>query len=297
MAERRDAVVGWLSDELNAPSGPRTRAYVDHAKAASEWRNHALFAFDLGMVYRGAASGQASGPGQPETLGRLRARCVRLLGTLLEDDGSWTSCRPNSPAVALPERWSTMPGPHLLKVAGGVLALGGPEDDPALADAARATLRRHAPSLDRQLPNMSHPALYALEGLLQADLAGHHAYQRELLASYRVLSGHLTAGTLGEYAARPDSRSRSDVLAQLLRAGCVLASRDALDPEQRAQLPAMAAVLARRVRPTGGMPFESGDDRAPENTWCAMFTHQALAFHERIATGLEIPARWIRLLV
>lgn len=296
LARRRGAAVDWLRRELGRAGGPRTRCYLSpDADTAQDWRNTALFAFDLGMVYRGAA---ADGHGGGSAAAELVARTVELLDTLREDDGSWRSCTTHDPATVVPERWSTLPGPHLLKVAGGVLALTPPAANPTAVAAALATLARHAPDLKATLPEMTHPALYALEGLLQAEVAGHHDYHQELVHGYRQLSDLAGGGAPHEYAARPDSLVRTDVVAQLLRVGCVLAGRGELDSGQLTALDTLAALLADRVDGDGGLAFdEEGRATGRHNTWCAMFAHQALVFHERVAAGHPVPDSWVRLIV
>lgn len=289
IAEARDATVRWLNGELGRPDGPRTRCHLTATPgAAADWRNHARFTFDLGMVHRGAAA--ATGPGTQALL----ERTAELLDGMRDADGSWTGCRPHGAAAPLPERWSTVPGPHLLKAAGGVLALAAPGHAPTVLAAARETLARHAPGLAAELPTMSHPGLYALEGLLQAESAGHREHLDELLTGYHRLAAQ-PGGVPREYADLPDSRVRSDVVAQLLRVGCVLADRGELDGAERAALDRLAALLADRVGPDGALPFEDGG--AYGNTWCAMFAHQALAFHARLTAGRPIPDAWVRLLV
>ncbi|MFJ6393755.1 hypothetical protein ACIQJT_39955 [Streptomyces sp. NPDC091972] len=314
----RAGVIGRLARELAAERGPRTRRYLrPAAEPADEWRNHALFAFDLGMVHRGLAAALPAGPGaeQSDAWAPL-ARTAALLDRLRDRDGSWLACLPHPGAPAPPPRWSTTAGPHLLKVAGGVLALARGTETPSLTAAATATLHRHAPGLVAGLPAMSHPALYALEGLLQAELAGHHAYRGQLEESYALLLAHVADGVLPEYARQPDSRVRSDVIAQMLRVGCVLAAQDRLDTAGRHALPLLARRLTAMVSPLGALPFEDGGTRPAEpaepaepavsrasavaghgNTWCAMFAHQALTFHDRVARGQPLPREWIRLLV
>ncbi|WP_405976938.1 hypothetical protein [Streptomyces sp. NBC_00158] len=288
-AAAREATVRWLTGELGRPDGPRTRCHLTATpEAAADWRNHARFTFDLGMVHRGAAA--APGPGTAALL----ARTADLLDAMRAPDGSWLGARPHPGAAPLPERWSTTSGPHLLKAAGGVLALAGPGHAPTVLAAARETVARHAPGLAARLPAMSHPGLYALEGLLQAEAAGHREHSGELLPGYLRLAAQ-PDGVPREYAGRPDSRVRSDVVAQLLRIGCVLAGRGELDGAGRAALDRLAALLADRIGPDGALPFDDG--AAYGNTWCAMFAHQALAFHARITAGRPVPDAWIRLLV
>ncbi|MFK0293153.1 hypothetical protein ACIQU6_22110 [Streptomyces sp. NPDC090442] len=296
IARRYGAAAYWLQRELGRPGGPRTRDYLGTGTEPEvDWRNTALFAFDLGMVHRGLA---ATGAPDLPAVRHARADATALLDSLRDADGSWLSCLPHVNAGAPPDRWSTAPGPHLLKVAGGVLALAGPGEDSTTVRAARATLARHAPGLKGRLPAMSHPALYALEGLLQAEVAGHAEYHDELRHGYHELLDHADGGVLHEVAADPSSRVRSDVLAQALRVGSVLAGRGELDGRHTDRLDEIARVLVSHVDPHGGTWFDrTGDAGARYNTWCAMFAHQALAFLGRVKTGRPIPENWIRLLV
>jgi hypothetical protein len=277
----------WLRAVLTAER-PRTRAYLDPARDGDDWRNSAVFAFDVGMVLRGAAAWCA--PADP-----LRDRCADLLGRLRDTDGAWLSARPLPGGGSLPERWSTRPGPHLLKVAGGALAWADPAAERTVADSARATLARYAPGLKASLPTMSHPSLYAMEGLLQAEHAGHTDFQDELVQAYRTLDDGCHGGAPREYVGRPTSRLRTDVLAQTLRIGCVLAGRGLLDGHRADRLPMLADRLAALVAADGGLPFEPGD--ATANTWCAMFAHQALRYFERFRADGPVPGEWVRRLV
>ena len=301
---RRQAAISWLLRETRRPGGPRTRGRVGSATdPTDDWRNRALFAFDLGMAYRGiraAAPAADAAPRELRELRELRDRLTRLLDSLRQPDGSWLSCLPRGLGAGarapLPERWSTRPGPHLLKAAGGVLALAPPSEDRSAVRAAEATLSRHAPELVRNLPDMSHPALYALEGLLQAELAGHTAHHDDLLAGYRQLTRHTADGVLHEVSASPTSRVRSDVLAQLVRVGCVLYGNGALDEEERGRLDMLAAALTGHVDSDGGVRFDLAD-ASHHNVWCALFAHQALVFHRHVGAGLPVPGDWVRLLV
>ncbi|MFD9793381.1 hypothetical protein ACFWXK_20810 [Streptomyces sp. NPDC059070] len=295
--ERRAAAVAWLAEQLAAPGGPRTRSFLGAGDGA-DWRNSALFSFDLGMVYRGAcATGTGGGPADGTAAHRLRERTGAALDGLRDPDGAWAACVPLPGRAAPPARWSTVPGPHLLKVAGGVLALTPADEMPSVRSAARATLARHATGLAADLPAMSHPALYALEGLLQAEAGGHREHHGELVAAYRLLSDRAADGVLREEHGRPGSQVRTDVLAQLLRIGCVLAGRDELDAAGAEQLDAVAAALVEHIGEDGGLPFTRAESGSLHNTWCAMFAHQALAFHDRLTAGRAIPDSWIRLLV
>jgi hypothetical protein len=96
------------------------RKHRDYLEPAGpDWRNAALFFFDLAMVLRGLAS--AARFGLIETDPRLVARISELLGRLVADDGMFDACTATRIDAALPDRWSTRRGPFLSKAAGGVL--------------------------------------------------------------------------------------------------------------------------------------------------------------------------------
>jgi hypothetical protein len=156
-------------------------------------------------------------------------------------------------------RWSGRGGPFLLKVcarlrhADGALAACCAKNWPALARQAREAAHGE-----------SHPQLYAIEGLIELDQID---AANDLLD--RMLEDVGGAHLMTEVA--NSALRRSDVLAQLLRAACLLGRTRKADPAWSA----VAMELASAVDSNGRVPFASGNSLAP--TWSALFAEQALS--------------------
>lgn len=298
-APSRDDALTWLNGQLTETSGFPTRVYFDGGhRVDADWRNWASFCFDAGMIYRGVSSIPSAQ--RSAAAAELEKRTADVLFSFVGRDGSWISCLPHG-GREMPRRWSTEPGEHLVKVAGGVLAVAGEEGavDQRLLAPAEATLARYLGTLANAPVTLTHPRLYALEGLLQSLTGGFLNVRRELLEAYRAVAAHALDGRLLEDCSTSQSPVRSDVIAQLLRVGCVLVSRGDLDTDHCPQLARLAAAVARFVDGSGGVRFtETEPDTVKQlNVWCTMFGHQALEFHSRIEQGLAIPDEWVRVLV
>lgn len=215
--------------------------------------------------------------------------------SLIAPDGALDACRVQEGQPQLPLRWSTMRGAFLAKAAAGVLAAG---DLPGLSAALLAAARRTfdaARTIAVSRPHAeSHPLLYAIEGLLtNADDAG----GRDALASVavqlqRLLAAAAATGRIAE-SAHERGQARLDVQAQALRAGCVLAALGVRGAPARATLDAMADALARRVTPTGSLPFSAATATAERNVWSAMFAEQALTLARLPDDQVARCTRWI----
>ncbi len=164
LATRAHRVQDWLGAWLAADATPRTRIYLD--AATDDWRNGALFFFDVAMVARGLAAAAETGLLVPD------ATVVRgvdaALQRLIAADGLFAACIATAPEVTLPQRWSTRRGGFLAKAAAGVIVAGRdlPGIAPEVTAAAHATF---AASLDwmREQPHReAHPLLYTFEGIM-----------------------------------------------------------------------------------------------------------------------------------
>jgi len=115
-AERARAVQRWLAQWLAMPSLP-TRVHFDGT--SGDWRNHALFCFDIAMVLRGLAAAGRAGllAPDPAVVEGMCGALFRVVGS----DGMFEACVPSGSSGAIPERWSTRRGPFLAKAASGVL--------------------------------------------------------------------------------------------------------------------------------------------------------------------------------
>jgi hypothetical protein len=133
-----------------------------------------------------------------------------------------------------------------------------------------------------------HPLLYALEGMIIRSGAGVDGeLENAELLFIRLMDAQDSDGALHETLS--GGIVRSDVLAQALRAGVLLRGRGYLAGRNwRLRLDLLADALSGFVQPDGGVIFAAGRNVA--NTWCAMFTHQALYLHGREAESLAAPA-------
>ena len=179
-------------------------------------------------------------------------------------------------------------------MAAGLLRLAGGAADASLLRAARATVAHWTQRLATWSYPELHPMLYGVEGLLTlpgGPGAEHLGAAEAVCEAILALQG--ADGSLPATADGGSSLVRSDVLAQALRAGTLLAAARGRDPDPR--LGGLAAALLRHVRPDGSLLFSAGQDVA--NAWCAMFAHQALVLHRRAAAGAGPPAHALATLV
>jgi hypothetical protein len=275
---RAAAAQRWLLSWAFGAETPETRIYLE--PAGQDWRNAALFFFDLAMVLRGLASGARLG--LIETDPRLVARVSELLGRLVADDGMFDACVATRVDAALPERWSTRRGPFLSKAAGGVLIAAAQFSSlpGALTEAADATFGAALESMSAQSHSETHALLYGIEGAL--SLPEHPAAVAAMPHMVRQLRDLLERSA--QLCHMPEllggtGRVRLDIVAQAIRAAEFLLPE--LSTELPIQLPTehvdeMARVLVHYIDPSLGIPF-SPDATPPQyNVWTAMFAEQAL---------------------
>jgi hypothetical protein len=263
---RAAAAQRWLLSWAFGAETPETRIYLE--PAGQDWRNSALFFFDLAMVLRGLAG--ATRLGLIETDPRLVERISELLWRLVADDSMFDACVATRVDAALPDRWSTRCGPFLSKAAGGVLIAAAQFSSlpGALAEAADATFAAALESMSAESQNETHAMLYGIEGALSlpdhpaAVTAMPHMVRqlRDLLQRSAQL-GHmpeLLAGT---------GRVRLDIVAQAIRAAAFLLTEN---------VDQMAQVLVHYIDPELGIPFSPSAPPRQYNVWTAMFAEQAL---------------------
>jgi len=264
----------WLSHQ--AGDGLTTRRYLNGE--AQDWRNRGLFSFDLAMACRGVAAVRGWIP--QELADECLDRLLRLFSRLCPGDGSLMPVLPRTNAKTrdLPCRWSTRPGPYQLKSAAAILGI--PREIAGIRlheEMARVYFRWRDHYREHPADDELHPLLYHIEGLVLGFACG-------------IDDGGLTvAGALyPTILRRVRSCARSDVLAQTLRAGCLVplptGGHGAMTRPREALLGLLeenGAPVSRRV-PHGGARHW--------NTWSAIFSHQALALLDRVEHG-EIPRR------
>ena len=263
---RAAAAQRWLLSWAFGAETPETRVYLE--PAGQDWRNSALFFFDLAMVLRGLAG--AARVGLIETDPRLVERISELLWRLVADDGMFDACVATHVDAALPDRWSTRRGPFLSKAAGGVLIAAAQFSSlpGALAEAADATFAGALESMSAESQSETHAMLYGIEGALSlpdhpaaVTAIPHMVRQLRDLLQRSAQLGHmpeLLAGT---------GRVRLDIVAQAIRAAAFLL------PENVDQ---MAQMLVHYIDPELGIPFSPSAPPRQYNVWTAMFAEQAL---------------------
>jgi len=286
LARRARAAQQWLQAWIGGTGPPPTRLHA--VPNVEDWRNRAVFAFDLAMVLRGLAAAAHMNllVADPALLSKLNG----TLETLIADDGKLDACRVHSTDATFPLRWSTQRGPFLAKAAAAIeiAARTLPGVSAALRAAAGATFDASVAAVTDTPHAETHPQLYALEGFLAWP--GHPDFDARLpamMAAFdRIVAATLAHGRVPE-SLRDPGMARLDIVAQMLRVGVLLGHHG-----RRTQLgslaPPLVAALETAILPDGAMPFaRHGDFALQRNAWVAMFATQALAWRASRPTTLR----------
>lgn len=252
--DRIGAAVAWLDRQWSASRPPSTRP-----GARGDWRNQALFSFDLAMVLQGLADvAPLLGGSTALTIGRRIGLCLEAM---VGADGLLEACIVRDPE-GFPVRWSTQRGPYQAKSAVAILSVPAGWTPSVVIEAAHRTLAYWLGTTGASGP--WHPRLYAAEGNLRAGAIN------PALALLRELptSGVITEPPGDDEPAPRVALRRADVLAQALRL------RLLVSPETPALRRDAALSLLSHVRADGALGFSDEDSGA--NIWCALFAHQAL---------------------
>jgi hypothetical protein len=284
LVSRAAAAQQWLAHWLEHHAPPLTR--VDLRGVSDDWRNRAVFCFDLAMVLRGVASAARLGLIVPDPA--VVAGVMRQLRRLVGSDGLLNACVPHEPTTTLPQRWSTSRGGFLAKAAAGVLVASSslPDVDETVRRSADAT---YAASLRWAVESPHddvHPLLYTFEGILA--LPQHAQFETILpqLASQfdSLLADAKALGRIPESRQRMTASTgpeRLDILAQMIRVGHLLQAHRPQRPPDRLGLARFQQILVQNVRRNGAVPFAVESRPTQYNTWAAMFAEQALGFVPR----------------
>jgi hypothetical protein len=279
-AERAASAQRWLRVWL-AEDPPQTRVYLDGT--VGDWRNKAVFCFDLAMVLRGLASVTQAQLLVPDAT--VVAGVVRQLEQLIGVDGAFAACVANARGSELPDRWSTRRGAFLAKAAAGIVAAARvlPDVPESIERAAIATFDASTLALLDHPHREVHPLLYAFEGVLAwPEHPRFDAVIKVVAAQFAALLG--LAGKDGRLPESIDAASgatgpaRVDVIAQTLRVGCLLGAHRVQPPPDQLALARLRHLLMRQLRPSGAVGFSLESESADCNAWAAMFADQALAF-------------------
>jgi hypothetical protein len=293
LATRAASCQDWLRAWIDGVDPPQTRLHIRAGE--DDWRNGAIFFFDLAMVLRGLASAAELALLRVDE--RLAAALIGYLSTLISSDGMFVACRATSPQRALPARWSTRRGGFLAKAAAGILGAAEvlPQVPPDLRSVARRTLAESL-RLAMQEPHANpHPLLYAIEGALAPAAQDLGACALPVLAKQidEVLIESLPHGLPRESATA--AVRRLDAGAQCLRAAYLLRARvpDWL-PEPYAMHKTLLALL-HGISDEGSLPFACTRRDAPKSVWTAMFAEQALTLAALSPSDpfLREASRWI----
>jgi len=283
LAARAVDVQRWLAVWLARGDAPRTRVFLDGT--TGDWRNDAVFFFDVAMVARGLGSAVQMRLLAPDAA--VVAGVSRQLERLIASDGLFSACVRNENGAELPHRWSTRRGGFLAKAAAGIVtsAPALPGLSAQAAAAARATLDASLDWMQARPHREAHPLLYTFEGIMA--LPGHRRFAEVLpvvAAQFDALLAHAAPDgalpeTLGDDGGT--GPARVDVLAQTLRIGCLLNAHRPRQQVDRIALARIARLLAAQVRPSGAVGFAMRSNSDQANVWAAMFADQALALAKR----------------
>ena len=281
LRQNAQAAADWAGRALADGQVPATRAYLG-GDADDDWRNHAVFFFDLAMLLRGLCA--ASEAGLIELPGFAVARLVEELAAFVDSDGRIRAARLLQADYVLPERWSTLGGPFEVKASSRVELAARHHCVPeTLAAACRELAASYRPQIAALPLQMLHPTLYFAEGMLVAapDCVGPVA-----TLAQRCLALADAQGNLPE--AEDSPVPRSDIVAQTLRVLLLTGTADTAAAEQ------LVRNLCERVDAAGRLPFRVDTAERLPNVWCAMFAEQALRWFARARRGEALPAaEWL----
>jgi hypothetical protein len=294
LESRAGRTADWVSTLLARKVDPPSRLYLSGQPA--DWRNGAVFSFDLAMAARGMAATMQPRDrrGRRRALSALCARIDRIsFGADIMASHEFVR-----DGTTMPEHWSTRPGPHHLKAAAAILRLPDRIAGAALIGLAQETCEYWMYALrSNTWPCQEvHPLLYGIEGMLilSGNRDGQGLQIVERLFVRLMEDAQASDGTLSENI--DCGIVRSDVLAQALRVGLLLRGRGHLTGSMwEDRLDRLADALLGFVRPDGGVLFSRNE--ATANTRCALFALQALDLSARKDTCEPTPTAAFQLLV
>jgi hypothetical protein len=295
----------WLDFSTTDGNMPKTRKYIAAEESGKEdWRNSAVFSFDIGMAIRGISTILPLLPGRKkcEPLSRL----VEKLMSLCNEDHTLKShtLLDQSAAQLVPDKWSTKPNIHQAKIAAAILSL----PDEYLSSELKAVVDKLYTDwltiFNKQKVALEelHPAFYFLEGLLISGAFGndHDAISETVRLYEKLMDSQTVTRYLTSISNSDLPPLRSDVIAQALRVGCILASQGRLDSVKwKEKLSALAKSLMNFANADGSISFfpKAGSYKKYWNTWCAMFSYQALYFWDKVNSGRQIDQELVKFIV
>jgi hypothetical protein len=299
-AAKAQFALQWLCRQIQSEQKLPTRVYL--SSEGEDWRNRACFAFDWTMVIRGAAAAREllDSPEIEVLIARglefLKRCCtpnheLKPFDLNIKDDGN-----------NLPERWSSRPGPYLLKVAAALeLACQGSLEEVLNESCRHLVSRWSTAQTSSPATRELHSLFYSIEGMLLLGVCrpeGCHwkmaAERFELIFENELRNNCLPLSGEGCFEAQ------SDLLGQALRIGSILMSHGFLRSDRwEERLSGVARELRGFVSSDGAVAFDRPQerDRPHWNAWSAMFACQAFFFWETCLAGKTVEPKLIRLLV
>ena len=274
--ERARFSVDWAARAFaHAGQVPQTRIYLDATEP--DWRNDAVFFFDLAMLLRGLDAADETAIARPSHV--LRATLHEQLSQFVQDDMLRAAIQLRGPE-ALPQRWSTLGGHFRVNACSRVAHRGRlPARPPALAGAGAHDSAQWAPQAADIDLGMLHPTLYFAEGLLLSRPDRADAIAQLLRRCLELMQPD---GSLPE-TADGSSRVRNDILAQALRVGILLRELQAQHAPTQVALDRLAATLIERIGAGEFLAFNA-DSANQANVWATMFAEQALRWYATAAS-------------
>jgi hypothetical protein len=302
----RDLVTGaqraleWIERSWSPVHAVPTRSYLGAGK--EDWRNRALFSFDLAMILRGLVTAADLLP--PADCFRTAALVAEKLADFVDPDGRLLSHIPLEVGVqVIPVRWSTTAGPYQVKTAVAVLSIDSSLIPTRARLAAEMTLQKWQHHFDsRFFPYELHPLFYYLEGMILWGALRPETGALEVAARvYRqVMRAEIVQVNVSDRLRNCSLGGRSDVVAQAFRLGCILRNMGYLnDSGWDERIDAMAYQLKGLVNHHGAVSFYPTDfgPHLHWNSWSAMFGYQAYCFYECLKRKRRIKRQWLRLLI
>lgn len=258
--------VAWLDKIIE--NGLQTRYMFGGKK---DWRNNALFAFDVAMIIRGL-NDVSKFTNSKITLEKY----LKEFKVFLSKDKLIYAVISNSSQV-LPDKWSTNFDLHLMKVAANLYGVKGWDNTISINIYKKLWDIQSKEFLEKDC----HPIMYFFEGALlllkkQNILIKNQEDINDLVSKFKCLIKEnmvlYNNPTQKEYI-------RSDVLAQVVRIGSLLYMYNQIPQEFFEIIKINLQFLLEHFYENGFICFyDKKVERNFYNTWCGMFTAQAIDF-------------------
>ncbi len=203
-----------------------------------------------------------------------------------------------------PERWSTKPGPHQVKIASLLLFLDS-KTDPILYNFLFSLYSYWKNYLiSGENIQSTHSLLYYLEGVILIGIFVEDRISLHSATKYfkRILNSQTQHGFLPSDLHNISNHFRSDVQAQALRIGAILNQYGYLDdPADLLKLNRVMKELTGFIDRKGAVNFYplrvTDSNNGNWNTWCSMFTYQAILYFDKTISNSTIHPNLIKLLI